>query len=153
MIRLMSIVVAFALISIPLFARSGIDVAAEKVAIQKVIQEAYAEGLINTGNIEAAQRGFHPGFAILGVSDNSLWKYPIYRWIEAVEKRKKEGKIPPEKTVRFQYPLIDIVGNAAIVKVEFIEGEKLKYTDYLSLYKFEEGWRIVNKIYYEHKEE
>jgi len=141
------------LVSIRLFAQSDIDIAAEKVAVQKVIQEAYADGMINTGNIEAAREGFHPGFAILGLTNNSLWKYPIYRWIEAVEQRKKEGKIPPEKKVTFQYPLIDIMENAAIAKVEFFEGERLKYTDYLSLYKFEEGWRIVNKIFYEHKEE
>ena len=37
-----------------------------------------------------------------------------------------------------------------IVKIELrIEG-KHKYTDYLSLYKFNEGWKIVSKIYCDH---
>ena len=150
--KLIIVSIVLMLVSIRLFAQSDIDIAAEKAAIQKVTQDAYADGMINEGNIEAAREGFHPGFAILGVSNNSLWKYPIYRWIESVEQRKKEGKIPPEKKVTFLYPLIDIIGNAAIAKIEFFEEEKLKYTDYLSLYKFEEGWRIVNKIFFEHKE-
>ena len=43
-------------------------------------------------------------------------------------------------------------GKAAIVKIELrIEG-KHKYTDYLSLYKFGEGWKIVSKIYCDHDE-
>jgi hypothetical protein len=41
---------------------------------------------------------------------------------------------------------VDITGNAASVKVVEIY-EKSKYTDYLSLLKFGDGWRIVNKIY------
>ena len=151
--KLIIVSIVLMLVSIRLFAQSDIDIAAEKAAVQKVIQEAYADGLINTGNVDAARDGFHPGFAILGVRNNSLWKYPIYSWIESVEQRKEEGKIPPEEKVTFQYPLIDITGNAAIAKIEFFEGENLKYTDYLSLYKFEEGWRIVNKIFFEHKEE
>ena len=138
------------LFCVSLFAQS--DVETEKAAIKKVIQDAYADGIGNNGDVEAMKKGFHPGFAILGFSKNSLWKYPIYRWVEAVEGRIKEGKYPPEEKITFKYPLIDIVGNAAIVKIEYYQGEKLKYTDYLSLYKFEQGWKIVNKIFYEHKE-
>ncbi|UCE18130.1 MAG: nuclear transport factor 2 family protein [Gemmatimonadota bacterium] len=151
--KLVVVLVVLILVSIRLFSQSDIDIGAERTAVQNVIQEAYEEGLINIGNVNAVQKGFHPGFAILGISNNSLWKYPIYSWIESVEQRKKEGKYPPEEKVTFQYPLIDITGNAAIAKIEFFEGERLKYTDYLSLYKFEGGWKIVNKIFFEHKEE
>ena len=48
--------------------------------------------------------------------------------------------------------MIDITGTAAIVKIELFKGGKQIYTDYLSLYKFEEGWRIVNKIYFKHED-
>jgi hypothetical protein len=41
---------------------------------------------------------------------------------------------------------VDITGNAASVKVVEVY-EKSKYTDYLSLLKFADGWKIVKKIY------
>jgi len=45
---------------------------------------------------------------------------------------------------------VDVVGNAGIAKIEFYKGEKLAYTDFLSLYKFNDGWKLVAKIYQEH---
>jgi len=140
------------LFSIPLIAQEKPDMEKEIAAIKTVIQAAYADGIMNKGDIDSIEKGFHPGFAIIGMGNNSLWKYPIYNWIESVSKKKREGKFPPEKIVTFKYPLIDISGTAAIVRVEFFEGENHKYTDFLSLYRFNEGWRIVSKIFFEHSE-
>jgi len=138
---------------IPLFAQNQADPAKEKDAIRKVITSAYQEGISNKGDVEAVRSGFHPGFNIIGMNkNNSIWKYPIYSWIESVEQKVKDGKYPPEEKITFKYPLIDITANAAIAKVQYFKGDKHVYTDYLSLYKFKEGWRIVNKIYYQHEE-
>ena len=120
------------LFCVSLFAQSNEDTETEKAAIKKVIQDAYADGFANNGDIEAMNKGFHPGFAILGVNNNSLWIYPIYRWTETVKHKKKEGKYPPKEKITFKYPLIDITGNSAIVKIEYYKGEKIKYTDSLS---------------------
>lgn len=46
--------------------------------------------------------------------------------------------------------MIEVVGNAAVAKVELYREDKKIFTDFLSLYKFEEGWRIVSKIYHRH---
>jgi len=35
-----------------------------------------------------------------------------------------------------------------MAKIDFYVGDKLTYVDYISLYKFEEGWKMVNKIFY-----
>jgi hypothetical protein len=43
---------------------------------------------------------------------------------------------------------VDVTGNVAISKIEFYEGGKKKFIDYLSLIKFEDGWKIVSKIFY-----
>ena len=45
-----------------------------------------------------------------------------------------------------KFLFIDIAGNVAVAKIEFYEGEELNYIDYLSLMKFEGGWKIVSKI-------
>jgi hypothetical protein len=44
---------------------------------------------------------------------------------------------------------IDVEGTAAVAKVEFYTGNTLRYIDFLSLYKFESGWKIVGKIFYQ----
>ena len=123
----------------------------EEAAIKKVILSAYRDGICNVGDIEAIKKGFHPGFNLLGIGNDDLWKMPIYSWIRSVEKKKKEGKFPPKQKVTFKFLLIDVVGTAAIAKIEFYKEKKKTYTDFLSLYKFSDGWKIVNKIFYKHQ--
>ncbi len=124
----------------------------EKESIKKVIQSAYVDGLQNKGNVEDIQDGFHPGFNLLGVNQDMLTKFPIYSWIESFEKRKAKDPTPPteEQIITCDYLLIDVTGNAAMAKIQLNRNGELLFTDYLQLYKFEEGWKIVSKIYYRH---
>jgi len=128
------------------------DAEKEKQAIKNVIQTAYVDGLQNKGNVEDIKKGFHPGFNLLGVRDNMLTKLPIYSWIESFEKRKATNPELPtaEKKVTCDYLLIDVTGNAAMAKIQLNRNNELLFTDYLQLYKFEDGWKIVSKIYYRH---
>ena len=120
----------------------------DKDLILKTIDKAYVQGLQNGKDIENIKKGFHPGFNLLGVDQNdNLTKLPIYTWYDMVEGRIAAGK-KPEVETKAKYPLVDITGKAAVVKVELYREDKMIFTDYLSLYKFEEGWRIVSKIYH-----
>lgn len=121
---------------------------AEKKAIIKVIDAAYVQGIQNRMNIENIDKGFHPGFNLLGIDNNdNLTKYPIYTWSSNVKKAVASGQTAPVETTA-KFPMIDITGTAAIAKVELYRDGKQIFTDYLSLYKFEDGWKIVSKIYY-----
>jgi hypothetical protein len=122
----------------------------EKEAIKKVIQTAYVEGLQNEGDADKIDSGFHSDFNLLGISEgNSMWKLPIADWKAKAVKKREEGKLPSDdKKVSVKFPSIDVTGTAAVAKIEFYMGEKLTYIDYISLYKFEDGWKMVNKIYY-----
>jgi len=126
---------------------------AEEENIKEVIQTAYVDGLQNyESSIDEIKAGFHPGFKLLGVKNNQLTKYPIYSWVESVKKRKAkypEGR-PDEEKITCKYKSIDVTGNAAMAKIELYQKDKKLFTDYLQLYKFEEGWRIVSKIYHRH---
>ncbi len=133
-----------------LYAGEG-DIEKEKAAVKKVILDAYRDGIVNVGDVEAIKKGFHPGFNLIGFGRDDIWKFPIYSWIKSVEHKKKEGKFPPKEKVTFKFLLIDVVGNAGMAKIEFYKGDKLAYTDFLSLYKFSGGWKLVAKIFYEHK--
>lgn len=118
--------------------------------IKDVINKAYIEGLHNGGNLDETRKGFHPGFDLLILKNNQMEKLPIYNWIESTEKKRKESPTPsPIKTV-VNFVNIDITGTAAVAKIELSREDKLIFTDYISLYKFEEGWRIVGKIYFKH---
>jgi len=126
------------------------DEAAEKAAVIKVIEDAYLNGICNVGDVEAVKKGFHEDFSLKGINNGKLSVLPISQWTESIKKRKAEGKYPPKEKTRFEYPLIDITGNAAMVKIKFMRGNKHIYTDYLLLLKFSEGWRITDKIYFRH---
>ena len=117
-------------------------------AIKALIQSAYVEGLQNLGDLDKTKAGFHPDFVLLGLRDGKLTKLPIAEWIASAEKRKADGVKPPLTTVKFL--AVDITGSAASVKLELHQNDQRIFTDYLSLYKFPDGWMIVGKIYYRH---
>lgn len=124
----------------------------EEEAIKKVITISYVEGLQNKGTVEDIEKGFHPGFELLGVRNNELTKWPIYSWVEYHGKKLEADPAPPAEEDRMtaEFPLVDVTGNAAIAKVELYKGGRMIFTDYLSLYKFEDGWKVVSKIYHKH---
>jgi hypothetical protein len=129
-----------------LFAQSS-----EEEAVKNVVKSAYVEGIQNNGSIEDIRKGFHPSFAMLRFMENSVKPYPIEEWIAAIEKRRAEAK-PDTKAVRTEASFldVDITGTAATVKLELFREGKKTFTDYIVLYKFTEGWRIVSKTYYRH---
>ncbi|OFY07888.1 MAG: hypothetical protein A2W99_03130 [Bacteroidetes bacterium GWF2_33_16] len=137
---------------IPVFYLAAQDIETEKESVKKVIQSAYIDGLHNKGELIDVEKGFHPGFVLLGVKDNSLTQYPIYTWIESFNKRKKDDPTPikPENKIVCEYLQIDITGNAAMAKIQLKRNNELIFTDYLLLYKFDDGWKIVSKTYFRH---
>ncbi len=145
-------IIILSLLFIPVLsvAQDGSD----KEAIQQVIQKSYVDGLQNKGPVEDIEEGFHPGFELLGKRNDELTKWPIYSWVEYHEKKLAEDPGPPadDKKVTCKFPMIDITGDAAVAKIELYRGGEKIFTDYLSLYKFEEGWKIVSKIYFHHPE-
>jgi hypothetical protein len=117
--------------------------------VKHVIHEAYIEGIQNNGSIESIRNGFHPTFAMLRLMENDIKPLPIGEWITAIEKRKSEGTVSSART-EGKFITVDITGNAAIVKLELYREGKKTFTDYLVLYKFAEGWKIVSKTYFRH---
>lgn len=145
--RFLTIAVA-ALIMITINAQQTDD----KEAIKKVIQTGYVDGLQNYGDTEVTKNCFYPGFFITNYNpaNNQITHTPIYNWIESVEKTKASGSVPARK-ITVEFDMIDITGYTAMAKIRLLEnGTKLLFTDYLLLYKFEQGWKIVQKTYMRH---
>ena len=141
------------LLSMLLFVGIGTaqNVEQDKEAIKKAIQTGYVEGLQNEGNAEKIDLGIHPEFAMIGVGkDGVVWKYTINDWKASALKKKAEGKLPltGENKISVKFLHVDITGNSAVAKIAYFVGEKQTYVDYISLYKFDNGWRMVSKIFH-----
>ncbi len=147
-IILLTLLVLTLIFSSALALTSKAQPAGDEEAIKALIQAAYVDGLQNLGDLEKTRAGFHPDFVLLGLRDGQLTRLPIADWIASTEKRKASGQKPPLTTCKFLQ--VDITGDAAMVKLELHrEGQRI-FTDYLSLYKFPDGWKIVGKIYFRH---
>ena len=118
-------------------------------AVINVVNSAYVEGIHNNGSIADIRIGFHPSFTMLRLMENEIEPLPIADWISSIEKRRSENT-PQGVRIDGKFVDIDVTGNAATVKLELYRQDKLIFTDYLSLYQFEEGWRIVSKTYFRH---
>lgn len=118
-------------------------------AIKQVIHSAYIEGIQNRGTAEQIREGFHPSFNMLRLIENEVKPLPIEEWISNIEKAKAKGDPTPAKT-EGKFINVDVTGNAAVVKLELYRENKKTFTDYLVLYKFAEGWKIVSKTFQRH---
>lgn len=150
-------IVALALLSFPATlaapaAAAGDALAAERAAVVDVVTAAYVDGIHNFRDPAAIRAGFHPDFEMLILKDGKLDKLPIAKWIENIEARNAKEPPPSDgvRTTAAAFPLVEVTGTAAICKVELTRDGKLVFTDYLALYKFEDGWKIVGKSFYRH---
>lgn len=131
---------------------AGDALAAEKAAVVEVVNAAYVDGIHNFGDPVAIRKGFHPDFEMLILENGRLQKLPIEKWIERIVAG--NAKEPPpadrERTASAEFPLVEVTGSAAVCKVEITRDGRHLFTDYLTLYRFADGWKIVGKIFYRH---
>ena len=119
--------------------------------IKSLIEKCYVHGAFNELNPEALEHGFHPDFAIFSADGEAIKKYPIAKWVERTAERKASAEFDPAGNKwDHHFAAVDVTGNSASVKIELSKEGKLVYTDYLSLLKFDSGWRIVAKVYHSH---
>lgn len=118
----------------------------DEEAIKKAIISAYVEAVYNAKDVKNIQDGFHPGFELLGLKEGELTKKTIEDWVADLNEQTGDTSEGTKVRTEAKFPLIDITGNAAVAKVELYKSDTLIYVEYLSLYRFNEGWKIVSKI-------
>lgn len=120
-------------------------------AIKELIETSYVNGAFNDLNPDAMEAAFHPDFAIFSAKGEDLARYEIADWVKSVRKRKADPEFNPENNVwEHKFGFIDVTGQAASLKLEYHRKGKLVYTDYISLLKYDTGWKIVAKVYEHH---
>lgn len=119
----------------------------DRKAIIQVIEKAYVGGIHGDQDRETVQSGFHQDFAMLVLQDNALEKVVVDQWLARVEAMKIEAPDLWETETQYTLELLDVTGYAAVVKLQVYKGSTHFSTDYMLLYRFREGWRIVSKIF------
>jgi len=122
----------------------------EVAAVKETIVSAYVKGIHIDRDIPAIKNGFHTDFNMLILKDNNINKVPITQWIGWIEEGKKKDPQPSQVKTTHKFSMVNVSGKAAVARIEIYKDGKHKYTDFMSLYKFDKGWKIVNKIFHAH---
>lgn len=120
-------------------------------AIKEVIQEAYVDGIFNEGYLRSIELSFSDHFESIGLLENDETVVEtIDQWMTMVRERKANGyyPVPVSDRVTVRYLHIELSRSVANVKLEFRVGGKPTYIDFLALYKFSGGWKVVNRTYH-----
>ena len=112
----------------------------DEVAVRETVQH-YLHGL-KFNDVESLKKAFYPDAKLFFVKrDGQLGQLTQDQWYKGFA-----ASAGQEEKGDLKITAVDITGNAAAVKVVEVYPNS-KYTDYLSLLKFDGGWKIVNKIY------
>ena len=112
----------------------------EEPAVRETVNN-YLHGL-KFNDVDSLKKAFYPEAKLFFVKrDNTLGQLTQEQWYKGFAQSAGQ-----EEKGDLSITAVDLTGNAASVKVLEVY-EKSKYTDYLSLLKFSDGWKIVNKIY------
>jgi hypothetical protein len=130
---------------------TGVMNADSNAEVEKVIKASYFNGAFNDLDTVSMRKGFHPDFAIFSAKGNEISRYPIDAWIKGIEKRKQDPNFDKAQAkMDCKIASLDITEGCASAKIEISKNGKMIYTDYLSLLKFDDGWKIVAKVYHAH---
>jgi hypothetical protein len=120
---------------------------ADERQIREVIEKAYIAGIHGSQFEATVKGGFHGDFAMLVLQENALEKVDVDEWLRRLERMKADNPDLWGAETRHEFRLVDVSGYAAVAKLDVYKGETHFSTDYVLLYKFEEGWRIVSKVF------
>ena len=120
---------------------------ADEKAIREVIEQAYIEGIHGSQDEATVKSGFHEDFAMLVLQEDRLEKVDVDEWLRRLETMKADNPDLWSAETRHEFRLVDVSGHAAVAKLDVYKGDTHFSTDYMLLYQFDGGWRIVSKVF------
>ena len=130
------------LIALQCFAQTAEE---EKDAIVELIEESYIGAAYNNIDIAVVKKGFHENFTWQGLHHDRLFTTNLRQWIILLEREKWLRPDWNNRTTA-EISVIGIEGNAAVAKVDVFNNRVHELTDFLSVYKFADSWKITNRI-------
>ena len=120
------------------------DGTSDEEAVKAVIVSGYVEGMHINRDAAAAKKAFHPEFIMHVSRDGEVSQVTIDQWTSRLSGEKNEREIT------YEFEWVDVVGDAAKAKLLLFQDGEHIFTDYMGLYRMEDGWKIVNKIFDRH---
>jgi hypothetical protein len=121
------------------------NINAERKKINDTLQYFF-DGLDNL-DAETIKKAFHPDAWFFSVSEDGLGSRPVAHWDETIKQAHSDPNHLFREKSRKNIVFIDITGDAASAKVEWVFTD-LMFTDYYNLLKLDGRWYIMNKIYH-----
>ena len=119
----------------------------DTAAIIDVVERAYVQGIHLDADPDKVRSGMHESFVMFVKTDAGLNQLTRDAWIARLKPRAASD---PRPDVTAKIAVLDRAGDAAVVKVELFRAGKQTFTDYISLYRFQDGWKLVGKIFQRH---
>jgi len=135
---------------VSLYALNNLNIEKEKEAVRKVIQDSLVDGYLNYYDIEEMKKGIHPEFTTMEYRNSNLYKRGFENLLAYAKRVKSSRPNGRRVKVSVKFLMVDVIGNIGCAKVEFYDGPTLHGTDYITLIKFNDGWKIMGLVAYEH---
>jgi hypothetical protein len=134
--------VVLGLTAFPVYFASAQSSDSAETAAARVPLENYLQGHA-TGNGDFMRKAFHPEAKVMAFRDGKLMN------ITSVEFASRfNGKPAADEAQRKRrIESVEISGNAGVGKI-VLDYPTVKFTDYMSLLKVGDEWKIVNKVFY-----
>ena len=120
---------------------------ADEAAIIDVVNRAYIEGVHLDGDAGKMRSGMHDSFVMFVRTDEGVNQVTRDAWIGRLKPRAADA---PRPNVKADIKVLDKTVDAAVVKVNLFRDGKQIFTDYISLYRMKDGWKLVGKTFQRH---
>lgn len=114
--------------------------------VRQLLVDSYVNGIYVNRDEQVVRDGFHSDFVLHVLDDGHLIQASLDMWLSRLQLDGVKSATPHD----YAFESIDVTGNSATVKMEIYKDSVHIYTDYFGLYRFVDGWKIVNKIFYGH---
>lgn len=115
-----------------------------RAAIERLINEAYIEGLYEKRDEQAVRAGFDPSFTMHVNRDGEISVTTLDDWLGRLGLNGEPNGMDAEAT----FLDIEITGKAAQARFELRLNGELRFVDMFGLYETPGGWKVTNKIFH-----
>jgi ketosteroid isomerase-like protein len=116
----------------------------DTTAIIEVVDRAYVQGVHLEADAEKMRSGMHESFVMFVRTEEGVNQVTRDQWIARLKPRAADS---PRPDVKARIAVLDQTGDAAVVKVDLFRDGKQIFTDYISLYRMKDGWKMVGKTF------
>ncbi len=121
------------------------DDSKEVAAIQAAVFKSYIHPVYYDSSLEDLKDGIHEEFNMYVLHNNKFSKRSRDQWVEKLRNVRNSNRSSSNYTYKFDQ--VDFEGQTAFVKLIMLEKGEKKFIDYLCLYKFNQDWKVMTKLF------